>query len=200
MNNINNYQYSYIRYLLDILNPHLFKLSLINDDSTIELKIKNLNSLLPVIKILKLHNKFLFNNLIDIVCIDHKILNSFKRFELKYILLSHKYNARIIVSVYLDENEISTSISEVHSASVWMEREIYDLFGIPFTKHYDLRRILTDYGFQGNPFKKDFPLNGYVEIRYDEEKQYLIYEPIELMQNMRYYKFKNPFYKKNYIL
>ena len=77
-----------------------------------------------------------------------------------------------------------------------MEREIYDLYGVYFSNHNDLRRILTDYGFDGHPFKKDFPLNGYLEIRYDENKQYLIYEPIELMQNFRYFNFNNPFLKK----
>ncbi|KAI8853083.1 hypothetical protein BC829DRAFT_383725 [Chytridium lagenaria] len=114
------------------------------------------------------------------------------RFEVVYQLLSVRYNTRISVKTYCSEVSPVPSISSIYNGANWMEREAYDMYGIFFTGHPDLRRILTDYGFEGYPLRKDFPLTGYVEVRYDEERKRVIAEPLELSQSFRYFEYQSP--------
>jgi len=115
-----------------------------------------------------------------------------KRFEVVYNLLSIQYNSRIRIKTLVDELSPLDSLVSIYSASNWFERETWDMFGIFFTQHPDLRRILTDYGFEGHPLRKDFPLSGFVEVRYDDTEKRVITEPIEMTQEFRYFDFSNP--------
>jgi len=131
-----------------------------------------------------------FKQLIDICGVDYPERE--QRFEVVYNLLSLKHNLRIRVKVLTDEDTPVPSIAEVYSAAPWFEREAWDLYGIFFSDHPDLRRILTDYGFEGHPLRKDFPLTGYVEMRYDDEQKRVIYEPVKLTQDFRSFDFLSP--------
>jgi len=131
-----------------------------------------------------------FKQLIDLCGVDHP--DREQRFEVVYNLLSLKHNLRIRVKVLTDEDTPVPSIAEVYSAAPWFEREAWDLYGIYFSDHPDLRRILTDYGFEGHPLRKDFPLTGYVELRYDDEQKRVIYEPVKLTQDFRSFDFLSP--------
>lgn len=126
--------------------------------------------------------------LIDITAVDYPD-RAFKegqgRFEVVYILLSMKHNHRIRVKIHANEEHIIPSITSVYSAAGWFEREVWDMYGLLFDGNPDLRRILTDYGFEGHPLRKDFPLTGYVELRYDEEQKRVVYEPVQLQQDFR---------------
>jgi len=115
-----------------------------------------------------------------------------ERFEVLYHLLSLKYNARVRVRVQTDETSPVPSVTDIYSAAGWFERECWDLFGVAFSNHPDLRRILTDYGFEGHPLRKDFPLTGYVEVRYDDEQKRIVYEPVKLVQDFRNFDFLSP--------
>ena len=131
-----------------------------------------------------------FKQLIDLCGADYPSRE--ERFEVVYNLLSLKHNLRIRVKVATDEDTPVPSISEVFSAAPWFEREAWDLYGIFFSDHPDLRRILTDYGFEGHPLRKDFPLTGYVELRYDDEQKRVVYEPVKLTQDFRSFDFLSP--------
>lgn len=131
-----------------------------------------------------------FTVLSDIVASDHPERNN--RFSLVYNLLSVKYGSRLFVNVALEEGAAVPSISNIYPAGNWMEREIWDLLGVFFSDHPDLRRILTDYGFEGHPLRKDFPLTGYLEVRYDNSKSRIVYEPVELAQEYRDFSFDSP--------
>jgi NADH-quinone oxidoreductase subunit C len=131
-----------------------------------------------------------FKQLIDLCGVDYP--DREQRFEVVYNLLSLKHNLRIRVKVLTDEDTPVPSIAEVYSAAPWFEREAWDLYGIFFSDHPDLRRILTDYGFEGHPLRKDFPLTGYVELRYDDEQKRVIYEPVKLTQDFRSFDFLSP--------
>jgi NADH-quinone oxidoreductase subunit C len=131
-----------------------------------------------------------FKQLIDICGVDYPSRE--ERFEVVYNLLSLKHNLRIRVKVLTDEDTPVPSIAEVYSAAPWFEREAWDLYGIYFSDHPDLRRILTDYGFEGHPLRKDFPLTGFVELRYDDEQKRVIYEPVKLTQDFRSFDFLSP--------
>ncbi len=122
------------------------------------------------------------------------------RFDVVYHLLSLTHNHRIRVKVQTDESTPVPSVIEVYSSASWFERECWDLYGVMFTGHPDLRRILTDYGFQGFPLRKDFPLTGYVEVRYSEEQKRVVYEPVSLMQEFRNFDFMSPWEGAKYIL
>ncbi|MGH7075512.1 MAG: NADH-quinone oxidoreductase subunit C [Stellaceae bacterium] len=139
-----------------------------------------------------------FEVLIDIAGVDYP--DRAERFEIVYQLLSLKYNRRIRVKVSTDEATPVPSVTGVYSSAGWYEREVYDLFGVFFSDHPDLRRILTDYGFEGHPLRKDFPLTGYVEVRYDEEQRRVIYEPVKLKQEFRSFDFLSPWEGMNKIL
>ena len=150
----------------------------------------NVNNLEQVLFFLRDHEGCLFKMLVDILVIDYP--GKKKRFSLIYCLLSLKYNVRIKVKVYIDELTSVKSITNIYKSSCWMEREVWDMNGVFFYNHPDLRRILTDYGFQGHPLRKDFPLSGYTEVRYDEQLKRVIQEPLELAQEFRAFDFSSP--------
>lgn len=131
-----------------------------------------------------------FKQLIDICGVDYPSRE--KRFEIVYQLLSLKFNNRITVKVNVDEDTNVPSVCEVFSDANWLEREIWDMYGVRFTEHPDLRRILTDYGFEGHPQRKDFPLTGYVEVKYDEQKGRVVYVPVHLHQEYRNFDYLSP--------
>jgi NADH-quinone oxidoreductase subunit C len=139
-----------------------------------------------------------FEVLIDICGVDYP--ERAERFEVVYHLLSPRLNQRVRVKITTDETAPVASVNGVFPAANWYEREAYDLYGIRFTGHPDLRRLLTDYGFQGHPMRKDFPLTGYVEVRYDDEKKRVVYEPVKLTQEFRDFDFESPWEGPNYIL
>lgn len=131
-----------------------------------------------------------FEQLMDVTAVDYP--ERAERFEVVYILLSLKHNQRIKVKVSTDEDTPVASVVSVYSAANWYERETWDMYGVFFADHPDLRRILTDYGFEGHPFRKDFPLTGYVEVRYDEDQKRVVYEPVKLTQDFRSFDFLSP--------
>ncbi|CAO3446939.1 NADH-quinone oxidoreductase subunit C [Azospirillum largimobile] len=131
-----------------------------------------------------------FEQLTDVTAVDYP--DRVERFEVVYQLLSYTHNRRMRVKLTTDEDTPVPSAVSVFSAANWFEREVWDLFGIFFENHPDLRRILTDYGFEGHPFRKDFPLTGYVEARYDEDQKRVIYEPVRLTQDFRAFDFLSP--------
>jgi NADH dehydrogenase (ubiquinone) Fe-S protein 3 len=157
---------------------------------------------LPFLTFLKTHSNTQYKLLIDITAVDYPSRPT--RFELVYNLLSVHLNARIRVKTDVDELTPVESVSSLFSAANWFERETWDMFGICFLNHPDLRRILTDYGFEGHPLRKDFPLTGYFEFRYDDSKKRVISEPVELAQEFRYFDFASPWEliekKKVYLL
>ena len=138
-----------------------------------------------------------FKQLIDITAVDY--LQKSKRFKLVYLLLSHEFNQRMIISYFVSENEIINSLTKVFPAANWMEREVFDMYGINFKDHPDLRRILTDYNFKGFPIRKDYPLTGFDEVRYSEEEKKVKYEPVKLEQNYRNFDFESPWEGTKYI-
>ena len=153
--------------------------------------------IIEVLKFLKLDNRFKFKQLIDIAAIDYP--NEEKRFELVYILLSIENNIRIKISIKFEAKEKIPSIVKIFPSANWMEREIFDMYGIKFINHPDLRRILTDYNFKGHPLRKDFPLTGFNEVRYSEKEKKVIYEPVKLEQNYRNFDFESPWEGTQYI-
>ena len=155
----------------------------------IYLNIEN-DDLLEVILFLKNNNEIKFKQLIDITAVDYP--ENERRFKIVYLLLSHEFNSRIIISFYINENEIVTSLTSVFPSANWMEREVFDMYGIKFKDHPDLRRILTDYNFEGHPLRKDFPLTGHNEVRYSEDKKKVVYESVKLEQNYRDFDFNSP--------
>ena len=165
-----------------------------NSELTIEI---NENDLIEVIQFLKSNEKCKFRQLIDIAGVDYP--DSEKRFQIVYLLLSHENNIRIKVSTQFQLDQTINSITKIFPSANWMEREVFDMYGIKFKNHPDLRRILTDYGFKGHPLRKDFPLTGFNEVRYSEEKKKVIYEPVKLEQNYRNFDFESPWEGTNYL-
>jgi len=160
------------------------------------INIENEN-LLEVVLFVKNNNETKFRQLIDITAVD--FLESERRFKLVYLLLSHEFNSRILIDFFINENEIVSSLTSVFPSSNWMEREVFDMYGIKFKNHPDLRRILTDYGFTGHPLRKDFPLTGHNEVRYSEDEKKVIYEPVKLEQNYRNFDYESPWEGTEYI-
>lgn len=150
----------------------------------------SLGSFLKVLGFLKDNSKCLFKALMDIAGVDYPQRE--KRFEVVYNLLSLKHNMRIRLKVHIAQDEIMPSVTDLYPSANWWEREVWDLYGIPFGGHPDLRRILTDYGFEGHPLRKDFPLTGFSEVRYDDKKKRVIYEPVMLPQDFRTFDFLSP--------
>ena len=139
-----------------------------------------------------------FSSLVDITAVDHPTRE--KRFDVVYHFLSMYQNHRIRVKIAIDEEELVPSLIEVHPSANWFEREVFDMFGILFSNHPDLRRILTDYGFRGHPLRKDFPTTGYTEVRYDEAQKRVVYEPVKLVQEYRQFDFMSPWEGAQYVL
>jgi NADH-quinone oxidoreductase subunit C len=152
---------------------------------------------IDVILFLKTNKDTKFQQLIDITVVDYPEEN--QRFKVVYLFLSHELNQRIILSYFISENELISSITSIFPSANWMEREVYDMYGVNFKDHPDLRRILTDYGFKGHPLRKDFPLTGHTEVRYSEEKKKVINEPVKLEQNYRNFDYESPWEGTKYI-
>ncbi len=154
-------------------------------------------SLLDVVIFLKKNNSTKFRQLIDITAVDY--IGSENRFKMIYLFLSHEYNLRINLIFNINENEFVNSLTKIFPSANWMEREVFDMYGIKFNDHPDLRRILTDYGFSGHPLRKDFPITGHTEVRYSEEKKKVVYEPVKLEQNYRNFDYSSPWEGTEYI-
>ena len=154
-------------------------------------------SLLDVVIFLKKNNSTKFRQLIDITAVDY--IGSESRFKMIYLFLSHEYNLRINLTFNINENEVVNSLTKIFPSANWMEREVFDMYGIKFNDHPDLRRILTDYGFSGHPLRKDFPITGHTEVRYSEEKKKVVYEPVKLEQNYRNFDYSSPWEGTEYI-
>jgi|TARA_B110000438_G_scaffold267057_1_gene281587 NADH-quinone oxidoreductase subunit C len=157
----------------------------------------DVENIISTILFLKTNEKCRFKQLIDITAVDYP--KNEKRFKIIYLLLSHENNLRIVININIDEKLIAPSIAKVFPSANWMEREVFDMYGISFKNHPDLRRILTDYGFEGHPLRKDFPLTGHTEVRYSEEKKKVIYEPVKLDQEYRNFDSESPWEGTKYI-
>ena len=168
--------------------------SIKNDELLVKVEVDNLYSTLLF---LKTNEQCKFKQLIDIVAVDY--LGDDQRFRIYYLLLSHENNLRIKVSINLSIDEQVPSIVKLYPSSNWMEREVFDMYGIKFKNHPDLRRILTDYNFKGFPLRKDFPLTGFNEVRYSEKEKKVIYEPVKLEQDYRNFDFESPWEGTKYI-
>ncbi len=153
--------------------------------------------LIDVILFIKNNQSTKFKQLIDITAVDYP--QSDKRFKLVYLFLSHEFNSRLILETFINEDEVVPTVTKIYPAANWMEREVFDMYGIKFKDHPDLRRILTDYGFEGYPLRKDFPLTGHNEVRYSEDEKKVIYEPVKLEQNYRNFDYESPWEGTKYI-
>ena len=153
--------------------------------------------LIDVTLFIKSNENTKFRQLIDITVVDHP--EDIQRFKVVYLFLSHEFNQRIILSYLISENEVIPSLTSIYPAANWMEREVFDMYGVKFKDHPDLRRILTDYGFEGHPLRKDFPLTGHTEVRYSEEQKKVISEPVKLEQNYRNFDYESPWEGTKYI-
>ena len=153
--------------------------------------------LLDVVLFIKTNKDTKFRQLIDITVVDYP--EQVKRFKVVYLLLSHEFNQRLILSYFISENEIISSLTNIFPSANWMEREVFDMYGVSFKNHPDLRRILTDYGFEGHPLRKDFPLTGHTEVRYSEDKKKVVSEPVKLEQNYRNFDYDSPWEGTKYI-
>jgi NADH-quinone oxidoreductase subunit C len=153
--------------------------------------------LIDVTLFIKSNENTKFRQLIDITVVDHP--EDIQRFKVVYLFLSHEFNQRIILSYLISENEVISSLTSIYPAANWMEREVFDMYGVKFKDHPDLRRILTDYGFEGHPLRKDFPLTGHTEVRYSEEQKKVISEPVKLEQNYRNFDYESPWEGTKYI-
>ena len=157
----------------------------------------NPEELLDATLLLKTNKNTKFRQLIDITAVDYP--ESQKRFKMVYLFLSHELNQRIILSFFINENQQISSLTKIFPSANWMEREVFDMYGVKFTDHPDLRRILTDYGFEGYPLRKDFPLTGHNEVRYSEDEKKVVYEPVKLEQNYRNFDYESPWEGTKYI-
>ena len=155
------------------------------------------NYLIEVLLFLKTNSVTKFKQLIEVTAVDYP--EKEQRFRMVYLLLSHENNSRIVIDYYIKEKKIVPSITNIFPSANWMEREVFDMYGIEFKDHPDLRRILTDYNFEGYPLRKDFPLTGHNEVRYSEEHKKVIYEPVKLEQNYRNFDYESPWEGTKYI-
>ena len=155
------------------------------------------NDIIDVILFMKTNENTKFRQLIDITAVDFP--EKEQRFKIVYLFLSHEFNTRVLIEFDISEGEKVPSLTKIFPSANWMEREVFDMYGIDFKDHPDLRRILTDYGFEGYPLRKDFPITGHNEVRYSEESKKVIYEPVKLEQNYRNFDFESPWEGTNYI-
>ena len=175
------------KYLLDLAPRYISEIKIKNAELSIYTNAQNITNL---IYLLKQHNNLKFVQLVDICGVDY--IEKKERFEVIYNLLSLKFSVRIKLKIKTSELKPVPSISSIFCSANWLEREVWDMYGIFFSNHKDLRRILTDYGFEGYPFRKDFPQVGFIEVRYDDKQKHVIYEPVELAQEYRLFKFSSP--------
>ena len=157
----------------------------------------NIDDLVDVATVLKTNQKLKFKQLIDITAVDYP--SNEKRFKIVYFLLSHEFNQRIIISSFINDNEQVETLTNIFPSANWMEREVFDMYGVVFKNHPDLRRILTDYGFEGHPLRKDFPLTGHNEVRFSEEEKKVVYEKVKLEQDYRNFDYESPWEGTKYI-
>ncbi len=155
------------------------------------------DDLIDICMFLKINKDTKFRQLIDITVVDYPERN--QRFDVVYLFLSHEFNQRLILKYSISENEVIPSLTNIFPSSNWMEREVFDMYGVSFKDHPDLRRILTDYGFEGHPLRKDFPLTGHSEVRYSEDQKKVISEPVKLEQNFRNFDYESPWEGTKYI-
>ena len=153
--------------------------------------------LIDVTLFIKSNKNTKFRQLMDITVVDYP--ENAQRFKVVYLFLSHEFNQRIILSYLISENEVIPSLTPIYPAANWMEREVFDMYGVKFKDHPDMRRILTDYGFEGHPLRKDFPLTGHTEVRYSEDQKKVISEPVKLEQNYRNFDYESPWEGTKYI-
>ena len=153
--------------------------------------------LIDVTLFIKTNKNTKFRQLIDITVVDYP--EKTQRFKIVYLFLSHEFNQRMVLSYEINENEVISSLTSIFPSANWMEREVFDMYGVSFKDHPDLRRILTDYGFKGHPLRKDFPLTGHTEVRYSEDKKKVINEPVKLEQNYRNFDYQSPWEGTKYI-
>ena len=153
--------------------------------------------LIDVTLFLKTNKNTKFRQLIDITVVDYP--DQVQRFKVVYLFLSHEFNQRLILKYLISENEVIPSLTSIFPSANWMEREVFDMYGVSFKDHPDLRRILTDYGFEGHPLRKDFPLTGHSEVRYSEDQKKVISEPVKLEQNYRNFDYESPWEGTKYI-
>ena len=176
-------------YIQSCLPKHISRFTVYKDELTLEVEPA---SLIPTMTFLQKHTPLQFEQVVDIAGVDYPARA--KRFDVVYHLLSVCHNQRIRVKTTTDENSPVPSITSLYKGANWFEREAWDMYGIFFTGHPDLRRILTDYGFEGHPMRKDFPLTGYVEVRYDDQKKRVISEPLEMSQSFRMFEYQSPWF------
>ena len=182
------------KYINSELSSKIKNSSINNNELLLEI---NDSDLIDTVQFLKSNETCKFKQLIDIAGVDYP--ENEKRFELVYLFLSHENNTRIKLLIKFDINQSINSITKIFSSANWMEREVFDMYGIKFKNHPDLRRILTDYGFKGHPLRKDFPLTGFNEVRYSEKDKKVIYEPVKLEQNYRNFDYESPWEGTKYI-
>ena len=176
------------------LNTKINKTEIKHDQIYIEI---DKEDLIDVVLFLKTNKDTKFRQLIDVTVVDY--LEQTQRFKVVYLFLSHEFNQRIILSYFINENEVIPSLTSIFPAANWMEREVFDMYGVHFKDHPDLRRILTDYGFEGHPLRKDFPLTGHTEVRYSEDQKKVVNEPVKLEQNYRNFDYESPWEGTKYI-
>ena len=155
------------------------------------------DDIIDVILFLKTNVNTKFRQLIDITAVDFP--EKEQRFRIVYLLLSHEFNTRVLIEFNISEGEKIPSLTKIFPSANWMEREVFDMYGVSFKDHPDLRRILTDYGFEGHPLRKDFPLTGHNEVRYSEDEKKVISEPVKLEQNFRNFDYESPWEGTKYI-
>lgn len=174
-------------YITDTFLDEIVERQLRLDELTVTVR---RDDILEVLKVLRDDANCQFKQLVDVCGVDYPEKET--RFAVVYNLLSLTHNLRIRIKIWTDEDTPVPSACELFSSANWWEREVWDLYGIYFSGHPDLRRILTDYGFEGHPLRKDFPLTGYVEMRYDDEQKRVVYEPVKLTQEFRTFDFLSP--------
>ncbi len=167
---------------------------IINEELSVEIDV---NDLIEVVQFLKSNDKCKFRQLIDIAGVDYP--EKEERFQLVYLFLSHENNIRVKIIIKFQSTHSINSLTKIFPSANWMEREVFDMYGVKFKNHPDLRRILTDYGFKGHPLRKDFPLTGFNEVRYSEKEKKVVYEPVKLEQNYRNFDFESPWEGTNYL-
>ena len=173
-----------------ILKESNINVILYDNEKYLGIIVNNKSDIVSIIKFLKDNEKLFFNQLIDITAIDYPSREL--RFEIVYLLISLKLNQRILIKTSINENDNIESISSIYKSANWYERECYDLFGIKFLNHPDLRRIMTDYNFEGHPLRKDFPLTGHNEVSYSEKEKKIVYEKVKLSQEYRNFDYSSP--------